>query len=949
MATFLSPGVFPVEIDLSLTSSAAGPLRPVFVGTAKKGPLNEATFISNAQQAVDTFGEPFPESYMMYALMGYLEQGNQAYVVRVGVEYREGQEDDLNAVAIDTSGANVEGWGRIPLFQGIDYGKITMREVSTTKPLSFHANNVTDLTFSDRELSDTDGATDAELTFTGGGRSDDYTGDIEDNFVVLITSDPDPTGDGMEGAEYQVIRNSDSEIIAEGTLEDTAGTSQNITLEDGLVMAITLNSGRLAENDTFRFTAIPDNRTMTVWTQGHTVNDITMPTATYTDPDVFADAVNALLSGEDYAVVVVEDENGVLRPQLRTDDAGVLIQLRGSQAFADEVGVTLYAYDIPRSHVLGTDVGPYSITSSSNRVAIDVLPSNVDLETEHFEFTLPNGTSWDANDIATAVDAAGTHSGDTFFESMEFTLPGGTNHVLIVTTLDHRFDTLRLLANFSKVKTLRFAEEIGVVAPYSVAYRGFWDSRVSLPAAGADDPAVPLSCEDNELSNECLLDTAYFANIVGWLVAPSPGTWVDGMTIALAQQTSGVGDLAGRYRMAVRDADGVQIDLIDDISFDPTATRYIGNVLNPGSPIGGTNGNEYLNWEERPAYLENDVSGNDYVVRNPSQFGSRTFSGQANGIPTDPIYSSELDSAIIGNPNASTGIYAAQNAETFDANMLLTPGFNSGAVIGQCLQMCSSRGDMIYLVDPPFGLRPQQVVDWHNGMLTSDLSAAIDSSYGALYWSWIKIFDPFNNLDVWVPPSGHIAAVYSATARDAEQWYAPAGLRRGRMLTALDVEYTPSQGERDLLYGSQNSVNPIVNFPQQGITVWGQRTLQRQETALSRVNVRMLLIYLKKNLIRLLRNFVFEPNTTATWSQVQAVINPFLADVQARQGIDGYKLVVDETNNTPARRDRNQLWVSVFIKPTRAIEFVALNLVVLQSSASFNSEEVLAAGGVISR
>ena len=116
---------------------------------------------------------------------------------------------------------------------------------------------------------------------------------------------------------------------------------------------------------------------------------------------------------------------------------------------------------------------------------------------------------------------------------------------------------------------------------------------------------------------------------------------------------------------------------------------------------------------------------------------------------------------------------------------------------------------------------------------------------------------------------------------------------------------------------------------------------------MSRVNVRMLLIYLKKNLVRILRDFIFEPNDPATWSQVENVVSPFLADVQARRGLDGFKVVVDETNNTPERRDRNQLWVSVFLKPTRAIEFVVLNLVVLQSSASFNAEEVLAAGGVV--
>ena len=105
-----------------------------------------------------------------------------------------------------------------------------------------------------------------------------------------------------------------------------------------------------------------------------------------------------------------------------------------------------------------------------------------------------------------------------------------------------------------------------------------------------------------------------------------------------------------------------------------------------------------------------------------------------------------------------------------------------------------------------------------------------------------------------------VSGVYSFNDKVAHPWFAPAGLQRGHLLTALDVEYSPTQGERDLLYGSGNAVNPIVKFPQDGITVWGQRTLQRTSSALDRVNVRMLLIHLKKNLVRSLRNFVFEPS-----------------------------------------------------------------------------------------
>jgi phage tail sheath protein FI len=396
------------------------------------------------------------------------------------------------------------------------------------------------------------------------------------------------------------------------------------------------------------------------------------------------------------------------------------------------------------------------------------------------------------------------------------------------------------------------------------------------------------------------------------------------------------------------DLNSIEVERIDDVSFDPEADRYIGNVINPGSTYGGVNGNSYINWEERPSYLGNDLTEPTTLeVRNPGLIASWPFTGAANGIPVDPAYSSLVDSAVVGNPALATGIYAFQNPEAYDITLLLTPGFSSGSVIATALQLCESRGDCMYIVDPPYGLRPQQVVDWHNGMLLSDLSAAINSSYGALYWSWLEVNDQFNGGTIWIPPSGHAAAVVARTSRVAEMWFAPAGLNRGRLLTALNVEYSPTQGERDLLYGFNNAVNPIVNFPQDGITIWGQRTLQRADTALDRVNVRMLLIFLKKILVRTLRFFLFEPNDRFLRRSVVNTTEPLLGDVMARRGLTAFKVVCDETNNTPERIDRNELWVSIFLKPTRAVEFVVLNLVVLRTEASFSAEEVLAAGGVV--
>jgi len=743
-------------------------------------------------------------------------------------------------------------------------------------------------------------------------------------------------------SKFQVIRNSDGKVTNSGSVtEATPGVSDPIQVgtgddDNGLIFTINVSSGFLEENDTFTFQVRPDNRSFAFSVNGGAATVYSFGTVSFTDTDTFVDAFNTLVgAGEDYAA-----QNVGGAPQIVTDTAGDRIQLTSGEAWALEVGTALYTYDIPRSFLIGNDTGPFNITSQNNRVKITSIEADV---TTDLEVSIPNGLGQDSADVAAALHLGGVHLGKRYFDSFALQVSDDDYIVAIVASDDAMLSTLKMQANFSNIKTLRFAEELDVPFPYTRNYRGFNDPRVSLPDGGEITPSVPLSCETAPASDECAADSAYYENIVGFLVAKSPGTWVDDLRVNLEIYN----ETGNRYSIRIYQ-NGLEVSRVDDVSFDPREDRYAANVLNAGSTLGGVNGNEYVEFEPRPAFLNNDPDDTDsFEVRNPTAFSNREFDGQANGIPTDATFSSELDRAVIGNPATSTGLFAFQNPEVFDVNLLCIPGFSSGAVIGQALQLCEGRGDMLFIVDPPFGLRPQQVVDWHNGMLLSDLSAAINSSYGALYWPWLKIFNQFSGEELFVPPSGFVAGVFSRTAREREQWFAPAGLQRGHLLTALDVEFNATQGERDLLYGSGNAVNPIVKFPQDGITVFGQRTLQRRSTALDRVNVRMLLIFLKKNLVRLLRFFLFEPIDRLLYAEVRSAITPFLEDVMARRGLQAFKVICDETNNTPERIDRNELHVAVLLKPTRAAEFIVLNLVILRTDQSFAAEEVLAAAGVV--
>lgn len=966
MGVYLSPNVYVNEIDISNVVTGYGPVRPAFIGAANKGPINKPILITNAQQYIDTFGQPFTESYLGYAVLAYLEEGSQCYVQRVGIEYDESLVDELKAIAIDVSGQHLHGWGRIAVFSGVGHGSIALRVPTDEDPYEFHEDSVSNIVYAQALVSTT--PTVAMLNFVGAGLSDTYTGSIDDSFILLITKSPDPTSaSSIDGAEYEIYRNSDGALISNGTIVEssTPNESEPIVIgsgddSSGLICQIVVTSGSIEENDSFTFEVEPDNRTFSF-----AINAGTGPSSySFTDGEEFFDVdsfvarFNAIIGSENYLAV---NYNGV--PIIQTVAVGNSIQLVSTEAWSLEVGKTLYAWDTPRSYLNSTDSGPYVITTQNNRVKINVI---TDSDTISVEFNIPTG-SQTVDTLASAIDQGGFYNGVQYWYS--YALDINDDESVIIIEAQDPTHVLELKADFSNPKTLRFSEEVGI-SVYKRGIRGFYDSRVVLPEEGTIDPSSPLSCETNPGSVQCVLDQDYYDSIVGFFVAASPGTWVNGYSLSVQRYTDNVGGTT-RFTVTIYDANNATVDAIDDISFDKRDDRYIANVINPGSKYGGFNGHSILRWEDVPSYIEAGVVGigspyydnggdtyvdfwgavyrtsDDYIPRIPADISKRLFTGGTDGIPVEPEYSSELDRVIIGNPSRSTGIFAFQNSDVYDINLLSTPGVSSGAVIGQCIQLCQSRGDVLYIVDPPYGLRPQQVVDWHNGMLTSDLRQAINSSYGALYWSWLDTYDQFNGENVWIPPSGHTLAVFARTANVGEQWFAPAGLNRGRLLTPIDVEYDPNQGERDLLYGSGNAVNAIVKFAQEGITVWGQRTLQRKASVFDRVNVRMLFTYIKKNLSRRLRYYVFEQNDEITWTRMANVSEGFLSDIAARRGIDEFRVVCDETTNTPERRARNEIWISLFIKPTMVAEFIVLNLIAMRQDQSFSAEEVLAAGGIV--
>ena len=297
-----------------------------------------------------------------------------------------------------------------------------------------------------------------------------------------------------------------------------------------------------------------------------------------------------------------------------------------------------------------------------------------------------------------------------------------------------------------------------------------------------------------------------------------------------------------------------------------------------------------------------------------------TLAGGTDGLPTDP---DAQDALLIGSPVAFTGLYALSEPEQIDIDLVAVPGHSSTSVVVALLNLCQNlRQDCLAIVDPPFGLTPQEIIDWQNGVHPLN-TTRFDSDFGALYWPWVKIRDTFNNLDVWIPPSGAVAATIARSDSLSFPWFAPAGVNRGIVPGITDVYSQPTLTEKDLMYGNRNAINPIITYPDiDGFLIWGQKTLQRRPTALDRVNVRRLMFYLEKNIRIQSRSLLFDPHTEQLRERFVDLCTGILQNVVTNQGIYDYVVKCDAELNTVDVIDRNEMRARIGVQPVKAAEFI---------------------------
>ena len=484
-------------------------------------------------------------------------------------------------------------------------------------------------------------------------------------------------------------------------------------------------------------------------------------------------------------------------------------------------------------------------------------------------------------------------------------------------------------------------------------------THVSSSANGSVQPFVIKSLGKGEIFN-----ASTGVAVAGVEIAGSGGVLVSGSADNIRWEIQNVDNKKGTFTLLVRRGDDshnnkVVLETFNNISLDPDSSNYIENAIGTQYKSKATDGSktyvksfgDYVNksnfiyvsavGSQTTAYLSNDgvsvaidLAGNSYSGSLPKVESGSFHSATGANAPAGANYFtaiSNTNSQGLTSGNYTDAISILNNKDEYIFNILSTPGLiyknaDQAGTLNSVITLAESRGDCIAVVDlEVYGATVSNI---------TSTATSLNSSYASSYWPWVQVVSATGR-NVFVPASCVIPGVYAFTDNSSAPWFAPAGLVRGGIVGVVQAEQKLTRGQRDLLYDGK--VNPIATFPGQGIAVFGQKTLQTKASALDRVNVRRLLIELKKFLGDQARTLVFEQNTVATRNRFLSVVNPYLESVVQRQGLYAFRVVMDDTNNTADVIDRNQLIGQIFIQPAKTAEFISLDFVIMPTGATFGA------------
>ena len=489
---------------------------------------------------------------------------------------------------------------------------------------------------------------------------------------------------------------------------------------------------------------------------------------------------------------------------------------------------------------------------------------------------------------------------------------------------------------------------------------------ITIPSssAGADKPGgadlvITLEASDLNYKDAFDLDTLSEGVVMNNEGAQTEGALTSGSADNVRWEIVSSNSSSGVFSLLVRrgndnNREKAVLETWSNLSLDPKASNYIEKVIgNSTQVVLEDNGSYYIQKQgtyfnksryirvkqvnqKTPDYFDNNGNVKSQYTSSIPQVQSGSFSGAVGDLYSQATGSAAkfYEDVTTGNiqgltsTDYDTALQLLGNTDDYKYSSITAPGLtsqNASSTVTTLVNNSVSRGDNLAVVD---------LVNYQANIGTVTTQAAgFDSSYAATYWPWLQTIDPETGQQVWVPASTMIPGVLAFTDRSSDAWFAPAGLTRGALGNVIRAERKLPTSTRDTLY--EANINPIATFPQSGVVVFGQKTLQKRATALDRVNVRRLLITLKSYITQIADQLVFEQNTIATRNSFLTQVNPYLETVQQRQGLYAFRVIMDESNNGADVVDRNELVGQIFLQPTKTAEYILLDFNVTPTGASF--------------
>ncbi len=491
------------------------------------------------------------------------------------------------------------------------------------------------------------------------------------------------------------------------------------------------------------------------------------------------------------------------------------------------------------------------------------------------------------------------------------------------------------------------------ISAYNYFQNGGNSLLVTRVASGSYTSATSSVIENSNTSSSFTLETISEGVIMNSTSSEGTGGVLpSGSKDNIRWEIVSANTSSGNFTLVIRQGNDrankkVNLETYANINLDPNSPRFISkmigdikqnyNSVNEQLEISGSYSNSSRLVRVKsvntptPNYLDaGGVAKAEYTGSIPL-VGSGSFGSATGDLGAGTNFYGDITAGNtqgVSASNYSDALNILKNSEAFKYNVLSVPGLTDdlhGSTISTLITNTQDRGDNILIFDlVSYGSTLTNVVNQ---------ASTRDTSYGASYWPWVYYLDPGTGKSVWIPASTLIPGVYAKTDTQAAPWFAPAGINRGGLNGVLRTEFKLPQSNRDTLY--EANINPLATLPRTGVVVFGQKTLQKDASALDRVNVRRLLIALKNHIRQISDTLVFEQNTATTRNSFLSRVTPYLETVQQKQGLYAFKVVMDDSNNGPDVIDRNQLIGQVFIQPTRTAEFVSVDFVLLPTGAEF--------------